>query len=334
MTPTELISTFVNDKLNGDINRLATFPLCSLRNDIVYGCPERKFDSDDTELMRAIYCVAFGETWKNLSMGNIDYGKLRGDTLNTYNTLFSSFWKERFTSIWNPDEELVTKIKTFHVTAYTIGNMAVLPDRRIGEWSINMHRGCHDDWHDYEDRFLAALHKVLTKQEDRDLDLDELVQLNNDDFEPFYGEEGWRRFIDGNMLEYYVDDDCQPVISSKGYTFWRGGYTNRGRFFEECHRFIDFSTEVINNRAKRMIEKIKQKLSMVEEASFRPYIEPIGNEYPSYKEYVNSQYLDSDIICLKLMRGEREPQNEEEKLWKQELNEMKSNGKESDIFLV
>ena len=68
--------------------------------------------------------------------------------------------------------------------------MAVLPDRRIGEWSINKHRGCHDDWHDYEDRFLAALYKVLTKQEDRDLDLEDLVQLNKEDFEPFYGEEG------------------------------------------------------------------------------------------------------------------------------------------------
>ena len=140
--------------------------------------------------------------------------------------------------------------------------MAVLPDRRIGEWSINKHRGCHDDWHDYEDRFLAALYKVLTKQEDRDLDLEDLVQLNKEDFEPFYGEEGWRRFIDGNMLEYYVVDVYQPVVLSKGYTFWRGGYTNRDRFFSEYHRYIDFSTEVINDRAQRMIEKIKVAQNM------------------------------------------------------------------------
>lgn len=86
--------------------------------------------------------------------------------------------------------------------------------------------------------------------------------MNHDDFESFYGEEGWRRFIDGNMLEYYVDEDYQPVVSSKGYTFWRGGYTNRERFFAECHRYIDFSTEVINDREHRMIEKIKVALGM------------------------------------------------------------------------
>lgn len=255
MTPSELITSFIQERLDGDIARLTSFPLGNLRNDKTYGCPDRNFDSDDTELMRAIYCVVFGETWKNLSIENAGNGKLRGDTLNTYNTLFSPPWKERFTGIWNPDEELVAKINAFHVTAYTIGNMAVLPDRRIGEWSINMHRGCHDDWHDYEDRFLAALYKVLTKQDDRDLDLEELVQLNHDDFESFYGEEGWQRFIDGNMLEYYVDDDYRPVVLSKGYTFWRGGYTNRERFFAECHRYIDFSTEIIKDRARRMIEK-------------------------------------------------------------------------------
>ncbi len=257
MTPIELINSFVTEKLEGDIQRLVDFPLGSLRSDKVYGCPNRNFDADDTELMRAIYCVVFGDTWENISMDNLGDGRLRGDTLNTYNTLFSAPWKERFTEIWHPDAKLTAKIKTFHDTCYTIGNMVVLPDRRIGEWSINKHRGCHDEWHDYEDRFLAALYKVLTRQPDRDLDLEELVTLNDEDFQPFYGEDGWRRFIDGNMLEYYVDDYYKPIITSKGYTYWRGGYTNRDRFIAECHRYIDFSTVVIKDRARRMVEKIE-----------------------------------------------------------------------------
>ncbi len=97
MAPIEFIFSFAKDILDGDITRLATFPLGNLRNDEIYGCPDRKFDSDDTELMRAIYCVVFGETWKNLSMENAGCGKLWGDTLNTYNTLFSPPWKEKFT---------------------------------------------------------------------------------------------------------------------------------------------------------------------------------------------------------------------------------------------
>ena len=260
MNPKELVAQFIEEKLEGDICRLATFPLGNLRNDKVYGCPGRNFDSDDTELMRAIYCLVFGEVWKNLSMDNLGDGKLRGDTLNTYNTLFSQPWNEKFAAIWNPDDELKAKMKEFQTTCYTIGNMAVLPDRRIGEWSINKHRGCHNEWHDYEDRFLEALYLVLTGDSKRDLDLEELVDLNKKDFVPFYGKEGWAKFVEGNLLMDYVDSDSVPVVRSKGYTYWRGGYTNRDRFIAECHRYIDDSTAIINKRAIAIINKIRQHL--------------------------------------------------------------------------
>ena len=260
MRAIELIASFIDEKLGGDIQRLATFPLGELRKDNVFGCPGRNFDSDDSELMRAIYCVVFGDTWKNLSMDNLGDGKLRGDTLNTYNTLFAHPWSNMFTERWNPDEELLEKMKAFQITCYTMGNMAVLPDRRIGDWSINKHRGCHDQWHDYEDRFLAALYQVLMQDPSCDPDLKELVELNREDFAPFYGEEGWFKFIAGNMLDDYTDAKWKPVITSKGYTYWRGGYTNKERFFAECHRYIDFSTELIKERARRMIEKIKEKI--------------------------------------------------------------------------
>ena len=117
MNPKELVAQFIEDYLgDADISRLATFPLGNLRNDKVYGCPGRNFDSDDTELMRAIYCLVFGEVWEGLSMDNLGDGKLRGDTLNTYNTLFSQPWNEKFTAIWNPDDELKAKMKKFQTT--------------------------------------------------------------------------------------------------------------------------------------------------------------------------------------------------------------------------
>lgn len=88
MKPQELIRSFIEDRLGGEISKLATYELGLLCGDALYGCPGRKFDSDDTELMRAIYCVVFGDAWVNISMDNLGDGKLRGDTLNTYNTLF------------------------------------------------------------------------------------------------------------------------------------------------------------------------------------------------------------------------------------------------------
>ena len=71
-----------------------------------------------------------------------------------------------------------------------------------------------------------------------------------------------------------------------------------------------------------MIGKIKQTLNMEEVETLQPYIDPLGNEYPSYNDYVNSLCLDTDLIQIKLWRGEREPQNDEERAWKKILDDM------------
>lgn len=262
MNGATIIDTFVQEKLFGNIDNIIDYDLGLLRSDKQYGCPGRNFDPDDTNLMRAIYCIVFGDVWTNLSWENSGEGKLRGDTINSSATFFSYPWKDQFTTKWNPPVELTEKIKTFHHTFHTIGNMMVLPDKRIGEWSINKHRGCHDEWHDYEDRFLAALYKVLTRKSDLDEDLQELVQLNEEDFAPFYGEEGWRRFIDGNLLHDYVNADYLPIIKSRGYTWWRGGYVNKQRYFAEANRYIDESTRIIHNRGKRMLDMLKERIGL------------------------------------------------------------------------
>ncbi len=255
-----LIKEFIDSYFEGDINKLVDFDLKKLARDGIYGCPDRKFDADDCNLMRAIYCVVFGNIWPNLTIGNSGDGKMRGDTMNSSATFFSYPWDDKFTPKWNPPLELKDKITWFQSSFHTIGNMTVLPDKRIGGWSINKHRGCHDEWHDYEDRFLAALYKVLMQKPDADEDLKDLVELNKDDFLPFYGEEGWKLFIKGNLLEYYVDGNYVPIVTSKGYTWWRGGYISKERFFKEANRYIDRSEEIIKNRGERIVEKLKSIL--------------------------------------------------------------------------
>lgn len=260
MKAEDIIREFVEQRLGGDINKLSSFKLVELREDKVFGCPNRRFDPDDTNLMRAIYCFVFADTWKELSMETLREGILRGDTINTYATFFSYPWDDRFTSRWSPDKELARKMKDFNDIAFTMGNMLVLPDRRIGEWSLNMFRGCHDQWHDYEDRFLQALYLVLIDSPLQDYNLRDFIVLNKDYFQPYYGYEGWKKYIDNNMLEYYVDENYNPIVSSRGYTFWLSGYVNKKHFFQEANRYIDFSTRVIMDRADRMIEKIKCSL--------------------------------------------------------------------------
>ena len=52
----------------------------------------------------------------------------------------------------------------------------------------------------------------------------------------------------------------------------------------------------------------------------------LGNTYESYKEYVNSPDLDRDLVAIKLWKGERTPQNAEERRIMKELDAMKAKG--------
>lgn len=58
---------------------------------------------------------------------------------------------------------------------------------------------------------------------------------------------------------------------------------------------------------------------------------PNGERYKSPQDYYNDKDLDWDIIFSMLWRGVRTPQNEKEKEWKKELDEIKASGKEIEL---
>ena len=78
MKPIEIFSEFISKELDGDIQKLLDYDLKQLKNNVVFGCPNRRFDPDDTNIMRAIYCLTLSDVWRNLSLENSGEGKLRG----------------------------------------------------------------------------------------------------------------------------------------------------------------------------------------------------------------------------------------------------------------
>ena len=259
----QLVSDFINERLGGDIEKLATFPLASLKGDKKYGCPGRSFDCDDTNLSRAIYCLAFSDVFPAMNLDRLSDWTFRGDTLNTYNTMFG---RPDETSMhpgldrYNPSTELSEKVKAFHDAYHTIGNLMPLPNTFVGRQSINLYRGTHPNWRDFLDRFLSALRPILLGvREDVDAGLCTLVEANMDRLSPYCSEDGFAKFMKGLMLEDYLDSDGVPMIKSKGFYFWRKN-NNREEYLAEAERYIDFATGVIAHRAQRIINIIRRKI--------------------------------------------------------------------------
>jgi hypothetical protein len=270
-----IIERFSDKYLDGNLDNIVTFSLAKLYKDSEFGCPKRKrFDSDDTELMRAIYILIFSDLWPGLTFDSLSCYDYRGDTLNTYNTMFGSPYKQYNQSRskhpgldkFNPTDEFSRKTVDFRYSIYSrIGNMAVLPNRCFGDTTINCYRGCNHT-HDFFDRFLVDLKAVLINDEKVDEELLALVNHNSEYFEPFRSGDGFKKIIKGMFLEDYTDKDFNPIIVSKAYYFWMGrdGYKVTSEdYIAEANRHLDFSTTIIENRGRKMLNAIKEQLSIL-----------------------------------------------------------------------
>ena len=76
----ELLRCFIKEKLAGNLSNWLNFDCFSLNDMAEYGCPDRAFDCDDSELMRAVYVLLWADDFPELSFENLGTGRLyRGD---------------------------------------------------------------------------------------------------------------------------------------------------------------------------------------------------------------------------------------------------------------
>lgn len=61
------------------------------------------------------------------------------------------------------------------------------------------------------------------------------------------------------------------------------------------------------------------------------YISTDGKHYKDYQEYCNSDDLDIDDKFRKLLSGSRTPQNDEERMWLENMRKLQKDGKIVEI---
>ena len=59
LNPYSLLRSFTMTRLDGDLDRLKDLDLSDLRGDRLFGCPNRSFDCDDTNIARAVYVLVY-----------------------------------------------------------------------------------------------------------------------------------------------------------------------------------------------------------------------------------------------------------------------------------
>ena len=260
-----LIQDFISDTLAGDINNFRTFDFKSLKNSAKYGAPGENFDCDDTLLMRAIYTVLWGSEFPGLSMEQPTAGRrYRGDTMNSFHTMFGREIAGKpgfFAGVekYAPSEEFRERVRRFGKLCSNLGNYILLPHWYACGTTLNFYRGTNE-WHDFFDRFLIELCKVLCNAEEQDERLIRLVEVNGFYFDQRKGEENFRKMVKTLFLEDYCGSDGMPRKLFPCNFHWRDT-NDREQYFHDANIYLDKTQSLILSRCSKMISALDSALN-------------------------------------------------------------------------
>ena len=219
------------------------------------------WDCDDTHLARVvlflIHCdrddneYAIPKLNKFIDIGSGYRYKYRGDTLNTYSTLFGSK-NQGYNKFFEPNE----KIEKFRDKYVTIGNFILLPalsvqlDENKRKWdSINTFRGINEHYRDFFDLFL---YKFLNKHEDFKLWRDHDNEITKEYFKVM---DDKNEFIRRNLLESYLDknNEFKHKDTENPYCWWCENIDEKD-YRDFAIDYIAKATNIINCRAEKITE--------------------------------------------------------------------------------
>lgn len=268
-----LVERFIVEKLEGELRDLSTYDFEKLRGDKMYGCRGRSFDCDDTNLARAIYAVVWGDDFPEILDSNTkDRVLVRGDTLNTFHTLFGRLVttdedQKQFKGLehYSPDADLREKVSNFHSLYHTIGNFFPLPNKNGGTSrakTLNTYRG-GAKYGDYFDLFLRQLESYFLDT-GCDPTMTRLIELNRFYFDRFErSKQGFMEFCEVNFLENYLNEDgsVRTDLTSHSRWWWKRRSTEES-YKMEASSYIEFSSGLIGRRADKIINILEQKLNI------------------------------------------------------------------------
>ena len=257
--PKEIVSSFVQEELSGDIVQLKNYCFADLKK-TPWGKCNSGFDCDNTLLANAIYVLLWGgkgNFYPDLTLESVGTGRFyRGDTMNSFRSALGNLSKEENRLYWE-NICLRDEVCIFFNKYHTIGNFTVLPNRAYEKNTFNMARGCK--FGDFFDVFLLEMEKVLNGVPNQ---CDVLAQLVNANFEDF-SNRTLSDFAKALLWEDYMDTDCgKPVTIFKDHHTFRSKIRSSEpeKYCNFAKDYISKATQIIDHRTDRILVLLQEKL--------------------------------------------------------------------------
>lgn len=254
--PMKIIRDFIQNRLNCDPEALMTFDLTKLRDDDEYGVgSSRAFTPEATTLVNAITAVVFRDVWPDLTYSSIKDLTFTPCRINPMQDIFGSqILDEYFKGLANfdPDEAFEKKVWEFNALQNTLGNFMILPS------ALAMCRSTYKPVRTHMAKFLSKLYPCLSGKGKPDYKILDAINAKKKTFEGLRNEEGFNKIVSGLMLEGYMKDGAPDDIFKGMCSSDKG--LSRADYFAEADKYINHSTEIIKQRAEKMLQIIMKYL--------------------------------------------------------------------------
>ena len=253
-----LLKEFVKEKLDGNIDKLRTYDLSSLRNDEEYG----NSDFPRANIVKAIAALAFADVWPGLSVQSIEEYKYRVDVISDNTRLLGARILEMYykgLEKWDAPKELQQRALNCGKLFYSVGDLLVWPNK------MNDYKEAFGSYFDgtkykgYMDQYLYAIYCAMTGQPRSDVHIQGLLYKNRKVMTEYKGYDGFKRFVDNMMLTDFVDKNYRPKHIFIGVWSYMKGLDQQ-TYFKAVDEYIDFCNGFIPKRADKIIMKLKRLL--------------------------------------------------------------------------
>ena len=248
----ELIQDFIKEKLDGDINKLATFDFGALREDQKYGdCKGFAFSVDKCNIVKAIMSIVFTDVWPELNQYNIERYKYLCGGINYTQYLFGANIMDKFfkgMDKFNPTKEQHERaVRVYHLTE-CIGNIWVLPG------GIDKDKDTYH-YHGYADLFLKGIYAGMTGNGKVQPDLKAALYKARKLMKNYQGSDGFRQFALDMMLNDYIDYYGKPIdLFMHVWSMMKG--LKPETYFKAVDEYCDFMEQFVPKRGKMIVEKL------------------------------------------------------------------------------
>lgn len=256
----QLLNDFIDEELpNKTIDDLKKYSFWGIKNQKKFGNKKSYPDGDCTQIVYAIDYLLYDNLPEFKISDTLEAENYTGETINTFNTLFSRApeQRKRITVLFGEDWKKIQDEEQgecpfaddFYHVYQRLGNFMLLPSKTIFyRQSINKYKGfCKKD---YFDLFFRELKELLSLNGEKKNSSTLLRLLEKNNF--YFKDKKADDFLKDFYLECYKDFNL-------GEEYFSSRDSLKEQYKKFALNYVEKATEFINLRSKKLMDKLKEK---------------------------------------------------------------------------